>query len=138
VENLRYQIEQDLHESVEGEWKIPVELTGPDGITQTHSANNTDELLGGQMLNFTSPEDPITGEATIVNNPILVIRISSLDRVPANGEKWYIKVLYSEIFDNKLDESFVITKTRAKEDGSDIGFVRLYMRQVESTGSPVS
>lgn len=132
MENLRAQIEKDLGESMEGEWKIDVELTDPDGNVQTMSANDATKTLGGQVLYFSQPADPLTGEQTIVNMPVVSLRISSLDRVPANDEKWFIRMPISSLAGaDKV--SFAFTGTKAKEHGTDIGFIRLYPQKIEQS-----
>ena len=128
--NLRAQIEKDLGDSIESEWKMPVELTGPDGITQKYSVNNPSALLGGQILYFTQSINPETGETIIVNKPVVSLRISSLRRVPQSGEKWYIKMPVSPIA-GAIKKDYVFTPTRAIEDGQDIGFIRIYPQKME-------
>jgi hypothetical protein len=137
MENLRAAIENDLAESMEGEWKIDVELTDPDGNVQTMSANDPTATLGGQVLYFSQPVDPITGEQTIVNMPVVSLRISSLDRVPANGEKWFIRMPISPVAGAEK-VSFVFTGTKAKEHGTDIGFIRIYPQKIENENGPGS
>jgi hypothetical protein len=137
MENLRAQIESDLHESLEGEWKMPVELTSPDGQVQRYSLNNSSQLLGGQVLYYSRREDPETGESIIINEPVVTLRISSLIRVPRAGENWYIKMPISPI-EGALKERFVFTPTRSPEHGTDIGFIRIYPQRVEESEVPVS
>lgn len=129
-ENLRAAIESDLYESLESEWKIPVELTSPDGERQIYSANNATELLGGQVLYFSRSENPETGEMMIINQPVVTLRISSLERVPQDGETWYIKMPISPVR-GAPKISFVFTPTRASEHGTDIGFIRIYPQRIE-------
>jgi hypothetical protein len=137
MENLRTEIEKDLYESLESEWKLPVELTSPDGVVQVYSKNNPTELLGGQILYFTERENPITGEAAIVNQPVVSLRISSLDRIPANGEKWLIKMPISPVADSEKI-TFVFTPTRSKEHGTDIGFIRIYPQKIDNESGPAN
>lgn len=135
MDNLRAAIEKDLGESIEGEWKIDVELTDPDGNVQTMSANDPTKTLGGQVLYFSQPVNPITGEVMIVNMPVVSLRVSSLDRVPANGEKWFIRMQVSPLAGaDKV--SFVFTGTKAKEHGTDIGFLRIYPQKIENENGP--
>ena len=137
MENLREQVEADLHESLEGEWGMPVELTSPDGLTQKFSANNPSELLKGQCLYFSRQENPETGEAIIINQPVVVLRISSLIREPLAGEKWYIKFQTSPRAGAPM-RSWVFTPTKAPEHGTDIGFVRIYPQRIEQAEAPIS
>lgn len=128
--NLRAEIEKDLHDSIESEWKMPVEITGPDGITQIYSKNDPTELLGGQVLYFTQSINPETGETIVVNKPVVSLRISSLNRVPQSGEKWFIRMPISPVA-GASKENFVFTPTRAIENGYDIGFIRIYPQKIE-------
>ncbi|KPK95630.1 hypothetical protein AMJ80_04455 [bacterium SM23_31] len=137
MENLRAAIESDLHESLEGEWKMPVELINPDGENQIYSKNDPSELLGGQVLYFSRREDPETGETIVVDQPVVTLRISSLIRVPQAGENWYIKMPVSPV-EGALKERFVFTPTRSPEHGTDIGFIRIYPQRTEETEVPVS
>src|SRR4030042_6305550 len=97
MESLRAAIEQGLYASIEGEWGMAVELTSPAGITQTMSKNNPLESLKGQVLYFSRRENPATGEVIIINQPVVSLRISSLDRVPISGERWFIKMPISAV-----------------------------------------
>jgi len=135
--NLREQIELDLAESIEGEWKMPVELTSPDGVQQILNKNDPTELLGGQVLYFTSRENPVTGETMIVNNPVITLRISSLDRVPQPGEKWYIKIPISPV-SGAPKVRFLFSADRTTESGTDIGFIRIYPQKIEAEDEPTS
>ncbi|MGD9157295.1 MAG: hypothetical protein PVG39_02720 [Desulfobacteraceae bacterium] len=131
MENLRAAVEKDLYDSLEGEFGLPVELISPDGESQIYSKNNPTELLKGQVLYFSSRENPETGETIIVNNPVVSLRISSLDRVPQAGETWIIKMPLSPIEDaDKTTLTF--TPTRSPEHGTDIGFIRIYPQCIEN------
>jgi hypothetical protein len=130
MESLRVTCEKDLHDSIESEWGVPVELTSPDGETQRYSMNNPSDLLMGQVLNFTRREDPQTGETIVVKQPVVTLRISSLIRVPLDGERWIIKSRFSPLADAPL-RSMLFSSDRASEDGSDIGFMRLYSIRIE-------
>lgn len=137
MENLRAQIERDLGESVEGEWKVPVELTSPDGQVQRYSLNNPTERLGGQVLYFSRQTNPETGEMIIVNQPVVSLRISSLIRVPAAGENWFIRMPIAPTPGAPM-VSFVFTGTKAPEHGTDIGFIRIYPQITDQAEVPVS
>jgi len=135
--NLRVEIEKDLFDSIESEWGMPVELTTPDGQTQIYSANNPSEKLKGQILYFTRRENPTTGEQIIVREPVVSLRISSLIRVPAAGENWFIKFPVSPRPGAEM-KSFLLTTDRSPEDGTDIGFARFYPQKILQESEPVS
>ena len=128
--NLRTQIELDLADTVEAEFKMPVQLTGPDGITQVYKKDSITDLLGGQVLYTTRRVNPETGEVIIVNEPVVTLRISSLNRVPQNGERWYIKFPVSPVV-GATYQSFTFTPTRATEGGQDIGIIKIYPQRIE-------
>jgi hypothetical protein len=133
MEGLRCQIEKDLHEALEGEWGLPVELTTPDGKTQKYSVNNPSELLKGQVLYFSKVENPEVG-SVIVNQPCVTLRISSLIKTPQASEKWLIRMPISPrppyVF-----QSFAFTCDRFPESGTDIGFIRIYPEKIEQDGA---
>jgi hypothetical protein len=137
VINLREQIEHDLGESLEREWKMPVELTDPDGQTQIYSVNNPTERLGGQVLYFSRQENPVSGETIVIKQPVVSLRISSLIRVPVAGETWYIKMPTSPRAGSPWI-SYFFTADRAPEDGADIGFIRIYPQRARQSSEPVS
>jgi hypothetical protein len=136
MENLRQAVEKDLADSLEGEWKMPVEITFPNGIMQKYSANNPMELLGGQILYYTRRENPATGEMMIVQEPVVTLRLSSLIQAFTPGEKCYIKMPISPRV-NAEYRRFVFTPTRAAENGIDIGFIRIYPQRIENEAGPV-
>lgn len=135
MENLRAQIESDLHDSIEGEFGIPIQLTNPDGDTQIYSKNNPEELLKAQVLYTSRSVDPVTGETIIINQPCVSIRVSSLDRVPADNEKWFIKMPVSPDEGAEL-LNFIFTTTKTREHGFDIGFIKIYPQRIENSAGP--
>ena len=137
MENLRSTAEKDLYESLESEWKMPVELTSPSGIKQVYSANNPTELLGGQVLYSSRRENPETGEIIVVNQPVVTLRVSSLVRVPQAGETWFIKIPVSPIA-GAPKHSFVFTPDRSPEHGTDMGFIKLYLQRISQDEEPLS
>jgi hypothetical protein len=137
MESLRRTLERDLYDTLESEWKMPVELTGPDGIKQIYSKNNPTELLGGQVLYSSRRENPETGETIVVNQPVVTLRVSSLVRVPKAGEKWYIKIP-TGTEPNATKQAFVFTPDRSPENGTDMGFIKLYLQRITSEVIPES
>ena len=132
--SLREQIEKDLDISLEnGGWGLPVELTGPDGIEIKTSANSPDPAaplsLMGQVLYTTVRVNPATGEEMVANAPVVVLRRSSLARIPEDGEKWFVKFPKDPSLTADL-EDYAFTPDRASEGGRSIGFIRLYPTKV--------
>jgi hypothetical protein len=137
LDNLRQQIELDLHDSIESEWKVEVELTGPDGNKQVYSKNHPTQKLGGMVGNYTVSTDPETGNEIIGPRVYVVLRKTSLDRIPAAGETWFIKMPVSPQAGATI-RNFVFTPTRSPEGGSDIGFILIYPQEIAQESEPVS
>lgn len=124
AENLREQLEQDLGESLEGEWGLPVVLIDPDGIKYATSANDVTKPLTGQVLYGKKEFNPDTGQEIYINTPIITLRISSLARVPQNGETWNVQIPTSPSTTAPL--VLFIFKGRPLEGGASLGFLRIY------------
>jgi hypothetical protein len=128
--NLREQAEADLGFTLEGEFGLPVELIDPDGKIIDTDLNG--DPLVGQVLYDTVRESPDTGEDIISNEPVVVLRRSSLSRVPQAGEKWLVRIPVSPST-TATKETFVLTKDRPPSGGRSLGFIRLYpTRNVQS------
>lgn len=125
---LNAQRERDLSVVLEDpkQWGSLVELTDPDGKIYKTSANSPDPLnplsLYGQVLRNSISTNPDTQERLIVAEPVVVLRITSLERVPQAGEKWHIRFAISP---SDEMQDYVIDETRAPE-ASTLDFIRLY------------
>ena len=120
---LREKIEADLETTLEGDFGLPVTLKSPDGVEDT---------LMGQVLYDYVKENPDTGGEMVVNKPVVTLRISSLLRVPVNGEKWFIKIPGAPSETAPLVE-YMFDGDHPIEGGKSIGFIRLYLRKIEQT-----
>ena len=137
MQNLRERTEQDLGTTLEGQFGLPVELTGPGGIEIKTSANSPDPLnpldLMAQILYTTVRVSPETGEEMVTSEPVIVLRRSSLSRVPQDGEKWFIKFPKDPSLTAEM-ANYALTPGRATEGGRSIGFIRLYPTKVIQSG----
>ena len=115
----------DLEFSLEGEWGLPVELVSPAGFEYTG--------LTGQVLYDTVREDPATGAQYVDHNPVVTLRVSSLDRVPVSGESWAVRIPTTPSTTDSLVTYYL---ERASEDGRSIGFIRLYLTLPEQVDTP--
>ena len=122
--NLREQLEEDLGETLENEWGLPVVLIAPDGVKYDTSANDATLPLTGQVLYGKKEFVPETGQEIYINTPIVTLRISSLARVPQNGETWSIQIPTSPSTTAALIT--FIFKGRPLEGGASLGFLRIY------------
>lgn len=127
--NLREQIERDLAVTLEGNYRLPVELIAPDGTKQVYSAQDGESLLYGQVLWDHLTADPETGAMLVVNNPTVVLRKTSLDRIPQNGETWVVRIPLTPDEDAPLVSHMM---ERAVHHGSSIGFVKLFLMRAQS------
>lgn len=97
--NLRVRMEQDLGmilENYESGFGLPVILISPDGETQEFSANDPETPrtipLTGRVSYAYFKFDADSGAPMRVDNPIVTLRKSSLDRVPKAGENWVVQI----------------------------------------------
>ena len=125
--NLRERAERDLATTLEGPFSLPVELVDPDGNEITESLNDADGLRG-QIIYDTIKLNPDTGDEMVVNKPVVSLRRSSLARVPAPGEVWFVRIPIDPST-TATKESFVIDADRPPEGGRSLGFIRIYLRK---------
>ena len=118
---LRFTAEADLETSLEGDFGLPVTLQDADGASQT---------VQGQILYDTIRTNPDSGDEMVVNNPVVTVRRSSLNTIPAKGEKWIVQIPESPTAGAAII-TFMLDDDRAAEGGSSIGFIRLYLRKVK-------
>jgi hypothetical protein len=119
--NLREQAEQDLSFTLEGAFALPVELVSPDPVTT--------QSLSGQVLYDHVALNPDTGGEMVVKKPVVVLRKSSLTRVPQPGEAWIVRIPTTPSTTAPLVD-FVITSDNAPELNDSIGFIRLFLEKV--------
>jgi hypothetical protein len=127
---LREIIESDLATTLEGDFGLPVVLIGPDGVTYDTSFNDPSTPLLGQILYDTRVDIPETGQEIIVHKPVVTLRRTSLERIPISGEKWIVKIPIVPQFDAPKVSFSLENPT---EDGGAIGFIRLYLMELEQS-----
>lgn len=109
--NIREQIETDLDVTLEGDFGLPIELIDPDGVKY--------EDLVGQVL-----YDSVDENEVFSGHPVAVLRISSLTRVPLDGENWSVMIPESPSTTVDL-VTYLIDKPVMH--GKSIGFIKLYL-----------
>jgi hypothetical protein len=127
MESLREQANADLGFTLEGEFALPVELIDDAGKLYTTNFL-TGETLGGQILYDTNEENPDTGSLITSNEPIVVLKKDSLERVPKPGEKWVVRIPVTPST-TAPKESFIVSKDRPPEGGNSLGIIRLYLQR---------
>jgi hypothetical protein len=126
--SLRETAEADLEITLEGEFGLPVELVDPDGNEINTSVHGG--TLMGQVLYEQIKINPNTGEEMVVNEPAIVLRRSSLSRIPLAGEKWFIRYPGTPS-ESAAKVQGVLTPTRAPDGSSSLGIIRLYPQKVK-------
>jgi len=124
--NLRELAESHLEKTLENpnHFGLPIILISPSGVTY--------DAIYGQVLYDTRKVDAEMGIEVIVHDPVVTVRRSSLTRIPLASEKgqWACKIP-STPSPTAATETYLVG--RPSEDGSSIGFVRLYLsRTVQS------
>jgi len=127
--NLRELAEEDLAVSLEGDFGLPVILKGPNGFTISTKKGTTDPLMG-QILYDIVRMNPETGEDMEVNEPVITLRRSSLERIPKPGENWFVEIPIEPKVDGEK-KSFIISGSRTSDGGGSLGIIRLFLRKVE-------
>ena len=123
--NLRQRAIIDMKTQNLKNWSMPITLIDPDGI-KYDTDNETGEILrAAQILYGYKVENPDTGVPMTVKEPIVVIVLSSLSRVPQPGERWIINIPLSPLNPDILSP-YMITADRPPEGGESLGFVRIY------------
>lgn len=126
---LREEIERHLGFSLEGEFKMPVELISPTGAKQTKSANDATADLVGQVVYDSRVEDPVTGSQSIIHDPSCTLRVSSLDSIPAPGENWLVRIPIAPSY-TATKEDYVIQEI---VDGRSFGWIQLRLVRAEQS-----
>jgi hypothetical protein len=125
--------ESDLEDAIEGEFGVPVTLVSPDG--QTIAATVDGRPLVGKVR-WAQPEvNPETGIAVAVPNPVVTLRRSSLARVPATGENWWV-IIPSGPRSDAAPEHFVLDSAYAVEGSQTLGKVRLPLVKAKQKEGP--
>lgn len=127
--NLRQRVERDLETTLEGGFSLPVSLIAPDG--EVYDTKKSDPLtpLTGLVLYNRKEYNPETGEDIMVPSPVVTLRRSSLERIPADGEKWAVLIPIDP--DPEADKKEFIFYARPAEGGRAIGYIRIYPQEAE-------
>lgn len=128
--NLRKKVNEDLEFSMESEsdWGLPVILVDSDGNTYD-TKKDSEDRLSGQVLYNSIEYNPDTGEEMVIQDPIVVLRLNSLERIPQNGENWIVKIPTEPDPDATM-ESFALSPTKTMKFNKSFGFVRMYLQRM--------
>jgi hypothetical protein len=135
VTNLRERIEADLEgilEDYQNGFALPVILIAPDGVKQEFSANDPDVPrtipLTGRVTYARFDIDPDTGLPLRIDNPIVTLRRSSLDRIPLAGELWSVQIPKKPAVD--AEKETYVTELPPR-DGRSFGWIQLPLTLLE-------
>lgn len=129
--NLRVRAAVDCKRLNIRDWGLLVELISPDGIKYDTDKETGESLKALMTLYDRTLIVPETGEDVIVLEPIVILSRLSLERVPAPGEKWTVRIQESPTNENFLD--YMISPTRAPEGGKSLNIIRLYLQKLEQS-----
>lgn len=128
--NLRALAENDLGVTLEGDWSSPVTLISPDGERYTQTVDG--RPLTGQVLYEIVRDDLDRGEKVTYDTPVVTLRRSSLPRIPLAGEKWGVIIPSAPVV-GAPTRLCTISPLRPPEGGASLGYIRLYLQNVEQT-----
>ena len=129
--NLRVRAANDAKRLNIRDWGLLVELISPDGIKYNTDKESGEPLKAIQLLYDRTRIIPETGEDMIIPEPIVILSRLSLERIPAPGEKWTVRIQESPINENFLD--YAISPTRSPEGGKSLEIIRLYLQKLEQS-----
>jgi hypothetical protein len=122
-------LEKDLRHTIEGEHSMQIILTSPDGITYVY-ANDGKPLRGFVRRSYADTREK-SGDRVIVNAPVVKLRVTSLVRVPATGEKWVVGIPESPL--NGADmELYELDPKKPVEVNRNTGTVKLFLAKMRS------
>jgi hypothetical protein len=124
--------ESDLADTIEGEFGVPVTLIfAGDGIRVSETVDGR-PLVG--KVRWSQPsittED---GDTVAVPAPVVTLRRSSLSRVPATGETWYVEIPEGGR-KGAPPKSYLLDTKHAIEGGMTLGKVRLPLVEAKQKG----
>ena len=129
--------EQDLGDTIEGEFGMLVSLKNPDGITidttidgeplkgfVRHSYTDTRERRGGSISN----------NIAVINAPCVRLRMSSLAEIPTTGKTWKIGIPVSPI-EGAETEWYDLDPKRPVEVNKSRGTIKLFLARMQGSAA---
>jgi len=129
--NIRTHIATDgLTTMIEGNFGFPVELTAPDGTEIKLNENGV--TLKGQVLYDREAIDPESGDLKTVQETTVTLRKTALSRIPLAGETWKVAIPLDPALPAVLT-THLINSDKAPIDGDSIGFIKIFLQNVEQS-----
>lgn len=129
---LRNQAIADMKKLNISDWSLPVILIAPDGVKYALDAETNETLKAVQILYDRKEIDPDSGEQIMVKEPVVTLALSSLSRVPKDGENWSVQFPMDPTKPDVLT-TFLFTSDKAFKDGQSLGFIRIYPQKADQT-----
>jgi len=128
MNNARHMVEADLATLLEGDFASVntkgvgmITLIDPDGLRHQGIKGRIDY----DYVSMTSQ-----GETIAVHEPVVVVRKSSLPRVPKPGERWFIQMPTGPQPTDPL-YTFKLNTARPVDGGETIGFLKMYPKRAD-------
>ena len=121
--------EKDLGSTIEGEHGMLVTLMSPDGIVTAYTADGK-PLKGFVRRSYKDTREK-SGDKVIVNAPVVKLRITSLTRIPATGEKWRIGIPESPLAGAGI-ELYELDPKKPVEVNRNTGTVKLFLAKMRT------
>lgn len=126
MSSLRELVEQDLSITLEGDFASVdalgvglITLVDPDGTSYTGMKGRID---------YDYVRETLEGQQVVVNEPRLILRLSSLIRIPQAGERWVVKMPVNPVAGSPI-VTWVMHHTHAPELLQTIGVLKLYVQR---------
>jgi len=129
MEDLNATVEADLVDTIEGEFGTKVNIIYSSGSIQEYSKNNPEKYLKGMFRYYKLGINPDTGEGLVIDNPSILLRLSSMDEKIEDGDKAVMEITVSSFAGSPVLQ-FVVEESRATEGSSDFGEIMYYLKQV--------
>lgn len=123
--NLASLSERNLETTLE-KYGRTVEYTGPD---------NFEGSSKGRVVMDRRELNPTSGEIVFVEKPVVILRRSTMDRIPQDGEKWVFKMPVDPADDAPLCE-FILDSSKALRGGRTAGIIRVPLTFVKQLPTP--
>ena len=122
--------ENDLGDTIEGEFGIPVILKSPGGVAIDMDANGS-PLRGFVRRSYKDTRER-RGETdvTVVNAPCVKLRLSSLSEIPETGADWIIGIPSGPQQGSGTDW-YNLDPKKAVEVNKDKGTVKLFLAKMQ-------
>jgi len=118
--------EDDLSDVIEGEFGLLVTLITPEGV-RVEKTGDGKPLKGFVRHSYIETRQQRgASEKTIINSPVVKLRLSSLSEIPATGEKWMVGIPESPRADAEMIW-YILDSNRPVEINRDKGTIKLFL-----------